>query len=530
MAITGLPNPKTERPRSRALIRRPWLVGSVCILLVAAMAGIFFVGENWPYRHRKILPLLEDVFGSQVAIAQYHRTYLPHPGFVATGLTLRRKSAPHQPPIGTVQTLFVQGSWFDLLCLRRRVQLVDMTGVHLVLPAPGSRAAKEDFPQGSTADFAGPDTAVSRLVLHSSVIDVLRTGGGRFSFPIAELRLDDVQKGHAMSWAVEMDNAVPSGHIRASGRFGPLVEHAVGETLVTGQFTFDRVNLHDVGNIHGTLSSSGRFLGKLGALEAESSGETPNFSVDDGKATPVAGSIRCTVDALNGDTVFHSVDLRVGRTIVNAVGETAGTPQKSTNLDITVKSGRAEDVLRPFVRREVPVIGPVSLRAHAYLAPSSVGGFFHRLKVDGVFDVPAERATNPETEKSLTAFSHRAQAKNRPSQNHLSSGPDGDALSSIAGPASIRDEIVTTSGLQFKVPGAEADLKGTFAIHSLAVHLAGDLTMETDVSHAATGFKSLLLKPLAPFFKKKNAGAVIPIVVTGTPGKYRVEQDLGHKN
>jgi hypothetical protein len=41
--------------------------------------------------------------------------------------------------------------------------------------------------------------------------------------------------------------------------------------------------------------------------------------------------------------------------------------------------------------------------------------------------------------------------------------------------------------------------------------------MDTDISHAATGFKSFLLKPLAPFFKKKNAGAVISIAVTGMP-------------
>jgi len=53
--------------------------------------------------------------------------------------------------------------------------------------------------------------------------------------------------------------------------------------------------------------------------------------------------------------------------------------------------------------------------------------------------------------------------------------------------------------------------------------------MNTDVSHTATGFKAFLLKPVAPFFKKKNAGAVVPIAVTGTPGKYNVEANLNHK-
>ncbi len=52
--------------------------------------------------------------------------------------------------------------------------------------------------------------------------------------------------------------------------------------------------------------------------------------------------------------------------------------------------------------------------------------------------------------------------------------------------------------------------------------------MDTDISHATTGFKSFLLKPLAPFFKKRNAGAVVPIAITGTPGHYQVTQDITH--
>jgi hypothetical protein len=58
--------------------------------------------------------------------------------------------------------------------------------------------------------------------------------------------------------------------------------------------------------------------------------------------------------------------------------------------------------------------------------------------------------------------------------------------------------------------------------------MLGDVKMESDISHATTGFKSLLLKPLAPFFKKKNAGAVVPIAVTGKPGDYKVSQNLLH--
>jgi len=43
-----------------------------------------------------------------------------------------------------------------------------------------------------------------------------------------------------------------------------------------------------------------------------------------------------------------------------------------------------------------------------------------------------------------------------------------------------------------------------------------------------TGWKSMMLKPLAPFFKKKPAGAVFPIAVTGGPGNYKIGQDFLH--
>jgi hypothetical protein len=52
--------------------------------------------------------------------------------------------------------------------------------------------------------------------------------------------------------------------------------------------------------------------------------------------------------------------------------------------------------------------------------------------------------------------------------------------------------------------------------------------MDSDISHVTTGLKSLLLKPLIPFFRKDNAGAVIPIAVTGGPNDYKVSQNLLH--
>src|SRR6478752_8502927 len=108
-----------------------WMHIVVVATALVLAAGFVFVSTNWPYRYRKIKPMLEDVLASQVKISRYHRTYFPHPGFMATGITMRRKSAPDLPPLGSVESMWVPGSWLDLVLLRDRVQLVDITGLHI---------------------------------------------------------------------------------------------------------------------------------------------------------------------------------------------------------------------------------------------------------------------------------------------------------------------------------------------------------------------------------------------------------------
>jgi hypothetical protein len=522
-------------PRHR---RRFWFIAFTIGFLIGAAIGFYFISSNWPYRYRKIRPLLEDDLASQVEMSSYHRTYFPHPGFAATGLTLRRKTALDLPPFGHAEKLIVQGRWRDLLLLHQRVMTVEVTGLHIVIPPIGSRANKENFPPGSSSDFTGPDTAIEMFQFHNTVFEIMKNDGSRLIFPIRELDLAHFEKNQAVNYTVDMQNAIPSGRIQAHGTFGPLNAKQIGVTPVSGNFTFAAVNLHDVGNIAGTLASKGQFRGPLGAIEAQADSLTPNFSVGDGKPTPIAASIQCTVNGISGDVAIHDIEAHTGKTTVHATGTVQGSPDqdssgKAANFDIDVQAGRAEDVLRLFMHDDVPITGSVWLRSHAYLAPSGEGGgFLHRLHVDGTFDVPAERMSDRDTEKNLSAFSQRALGKKAPDSGGNAgegSSPPGDVLSAVKGPVQIRNGIASSRHLTFKIPGAQADLSGTFNFRNKVVHLVGNLRMDTDISHTATGFKSFLLKPLGPFFEKKKAGALVPIAVTGSPGHYQVSQDILHK-
>jgi len=504
----------------RKKLRYGFATLAVTGLALCSVFGVRFANDHWPYRYRIVKPLLEEVLGSQIIITHYHRTYFPHPGFVAEGITLRRKSAPDLPPLGSVEQLVVQGTWADLFLLRERVKLVDIQRLHIVVPVPGSRANIEDFPRGSASDFAGPATLIEQLKIHDGLLDIMRTNGTRFSFPIKELDLRGFRKGIATDFTVMMDNALPWGRILSTGTFGPLNGADLGSTPASGGFAFSGVRLSDLGGLHGTLDSSGSFRGRLGALEATGFAETRDFAVSKGEPTGLSGSIRSTVNGLTGEVVLHDVEVRSGTTVAKASGGILGTP-KITNLDFMAR-GRAQDLLRPFVHSEVPIAGPVSLHGHAWVGPSQEGvGFLQRLRVKGTFDVPEEIATDRATEKRVSEMSQRALSHD--------DNANADALLSLQGPAQIRDGVASSQHLMFRIAGAQATLQGTFNFHNEVVDLTGDLSTQSGLSHQVTGFKSVLLKPFDPFFRKGDSGAVIPIRVTGGPGQYRVKQNLLHK-
>jgi hypothetical protein len=522
------------RGRIQRKVRSIWhqapLWAHITVVAVAALlaTAAVLISANWPYRHRKIAPMLEDVLASQVTFTGYHRIYFPNPGFVATGITMRRRSAPGLPPLGHVDTMVVEGRWSDLLLLRRRVQLVDVTGLHIIVPALGSKQNREDFPPGSGRDFDGPDTMIERLMIHSSRVDIMRLNGKPLIFPIKLIEMLNLHKGEAMTYAIDMQNAFPTGHILARGNMGPIHGRTFSATPLSGDFAIAQMNLHDTGEISGKLDVRGRFKGTLQAMEAEANGETKDFAVTDGKRTPVSGRMSCTLYAENADLTIHSIVLKVGASTIQAQGTIKGSP-KATNLDITVNRGRVEDVMRPFIHREVPITGPVWLKSHAYLGPPGVG-FVARLRMNGSFFVPAEKVTDQKVERNLSDFSRRAQGKQKSKDGVETRDGSGsrDVISSLAGPAKIENGVVSTPRLTFRIPGAVAKVHGIYRLHNDEAHLTGDLKMDTDISHTATGFKSFLLKPLAPFFRKKNAGADVPIAVTGTPGHYHVTQNIAH--
>ena len=62
------------------------------------------------------------------------------------------------------------------------------------------------------------------------------------------------------------------------------------------------------------------------------------------------------------------------------------------------------------------------------------------------------------------------------------------------------------------------DLDGRYTLRNQGLDFAGALRLDAPVSRTVTGFKSILLKPIDPLFRRNGAGTLLPIRISGTVG------------
>ncbi len=89
---------------------------------------------------------------------------------------------------------------------------------------------------------------------------------------------------------------------------------------------------------------------------------------------------------------------------------------------------------------------------------------------------------------------------------------------------------ITLPNLDYTVPGAEIQLKGTYGLANGALDFIGTARMRASVSKIVGGWKGFLLTPADRFFKKDGAGTEVPVHVSGTRQKPDFGIDLKRMN
>lgn len=483
-------------PRGKAILII-LVVAAVCIAAGLALSW----SRIWPFTETAVVQDLSEASNSTVTIRSSHRTYFPSPGCILEGVEFHH--GPDKWTLITIDKLTIEGSYSGIIT--KHVPRIRAEGGHVFVPPLGSHV---------TFETQHSKLVVDELVADGTVVEFASQEPNKkpLRFEVHQGLLRNVQWIHPIDYDLKVHNPEPPGEIATRGKFGVWVKGRPGETPISGDYTFDRADLGVYRGIAGTLFSKGKYDGILKHIDVTGATEIPDFEVETGRhKVRLVTQFGAFVDATHGDTFLKHVDARFGRTTLAVEGSVAGTKGrkgKSALLDLTSRQGRIEDILGLFVSQpRSPMSGAISLKAKVEIPPGKER-FLEKVKLRGGFGIDDGSFSKPKTQQGV---------------NELSAGARGErmedaetVLSDLKGQVVLERGIAKFSDLSFGIPGATANMYGTYNLLNHKIDLHGRMQVDTKISKTTTGMKSLLLKAIDPFFKKKKKGEIVPIHITGT--------------
>lgn len=511
---------KTTAARAPAQKFR-WVLLAVSICAVVFLA---LMAAKWPFTRQAITKRLERASSAQVEMRGFHSTYFPFPGCVAEDVVFRQKasSTGEKPtePIITIHKLTIESTFAGLLSKPGRIRRIIADGLRIYVPQGGASLHEQT---GQSSD----QTIIEELHADNAVLELAtgQSGEKKLVFQIHRALFHDIGDHKATPFQVSLHLPTPPGEVESSGSIGPWKDGkgTVRSTAISGKYVLTRADLGVFKAVGGVVSSHGEFSGNLDRLNLSGVTDAPNFEVKESRHQfHLSTQFRGILDMKNGDLVLPLVEARLGNTNLIAHGSVSGKP-KTVTLDVTHGQGEIQDLILLFSDAKAsPVLGPVVFQTQIVLPPEH-RPFKERVHLTGNFSINRARFTSTNTQKDVDQLSERAEGKKDKEKDH-----DGDddkegferVMTGLKGEVVLKDGIATFSPVSFTVPGADADMKGTYSLLTKRVDLRGKMRMLATVSQATTGAKSIFLKVLDPFYKKKKkgAGAEVPIKMTGTYG------------
>ena len=499
-----------------------WAIWFAAALAVVASVFVIVVAIQSPFTRDRVAQSLEENVRAKVTFGKFRMVYFPHPGCVAEDVTfVRSGSAVNTPPLVTVRRVEVEAHYLDIIARPGYVARVTLDGLHVQVPPRGAGGARS--PSGETSPVR-----VGEIVADGAVLEVARSDGkAPLKFEMHALTVRSFAHDSEWSYRVAMKNAEPPGEITSEGKFGPLNLDDLVATPLSGTYKFQQADLGVFNGIAGTLSSTGDFAGKLGEIGVLGAIDIPDFQVLRSKhKVHVTSHFSATVNAKNGDVLLKQVESSFLRTSVAASGSVAGKAGqkgKTTSVDVEVNNGRIQDLLLLLAStKHASMNGATSFKAHVTILPLG-RAFLKELVMTGDFGVEDAAFRKPSRQAQVQQLSERARGeKTDQDTNQGKTKPEADmedpnnVVIDLQGHLELREGIAKFTDLSFNVPGASARMDGTYNLWNERIDFHGTLKTQAELSQDTTGIKSALLRPLNPLFKRKKAGAVIPVKMTGT--------------
>jgi hypothetical protein len=484
----------------------------LALAVCALVSSIVFMARHWPYSRETLLPVFQDVFKTKVTTQGFRRLYFPRPGCEFDVLTVGDVHGGTGRPLAVVQRLRLLGSYSDMIYRPHHLADIELQGLTVTVPAPGER--KKLFGQkGGNSEFR--KVTIGSIVANDSVLMIEKDGSeAPLEFKIHKLRVGSIAAGKPMTYQVRMSIPEPPGELDARGDFGPLQVHDLGNTALHGSATLHQAKLDKYPAIAGTLDSHEEFGGTLQEVNVTGNAVVGDFMLKSAKHTiAIRSQFSALVDATEGEVRLEQASGVVGKSGAQAKGnvaKNAKTGLRETSLDFAIERGRVEDFLWLFnTAAKPPMNGQASAAGHIRVTKFG-SAFLKSIELNGRFEIH-DGHFQKATQAKVNELSARAQGVKLQNAADAPDAPVGN----LASDARIEKGIAQFSQLFFEVPGARARVQGNYNLASHAVDLNGNLWTDETVSRDTTGIKAILLKPVDPLFKRKHAGAMVGVTMTG---------------
>jgi hypothetical protein len=506
------------------------------VFLILGVAGFIAVEvalhRAEPILRARVIETLSSRFDSHVELNHFHVYLLNGFQVSGSGLQIFPNQLQMDKPLFAVDEFSFRTTWHDLLHDPMFVNKINLKSLQINMPPKDER---QNMPKLHGENGSGKIQIVVGEILvenASLVLETNKPGKVPLDFEISHLTLQSVGGGQPMKFHANLVNPKPIGDIDSSGYFGPFNEHSPGDSPVRGEYSFSHADLNTIKGIGGILSSTGRYEGALNHIVVDGETDTPNFSVDSGNhPMPLHTKFHAIVDGTNGDTYLQPVDAQLLHSHILAVGDVVRAPQGGHNitLNVTVGPAHIEDMLTLAVKTMPPVMnGDLRLKTKFFLPPGN-DSVSQKLRLKGTFQVTNATFSNDKIQAKVDELSLRSQNRAKEAKNIDKQNPEA-IQSQMKGQFELNNSKMTFSNLQYNVPGADIALNGVYSLDGNQFDFSGTARLKAKVSQLTTGFKSLLLKPVDPFFSKNGAGTEVPIKITGTRSEPKFGLDFGHKD
>lgn len=528
------PSLVSSRPPHRTGFRRrwPWIASIVVVLLVALLLEArHMLTQAAPILRSRVIQTLSARFKTKVELAAldvsiFNGLNVSGKGLKIFGPTDPNPTEPGVQPLIAVQQFEFRTGLLDLFRPTIHVDTVWVEGLVLNIPPKEDRPQLNKMGNGrkqkiriSVDKFDCEDTQL--------IINTHKPGKEPLIFSVSNLLMKKIGPGQALNFEATLINPKPVGNIRSQGKFGPFREDVPAETPVEGEYSFSQADLGTLKGISGILSSTGKYGGKLGRIEVKGVTDTPDFRVaTGGHAVSLHTDFDAIVDGTDGDTYLEPVKARFLQSSFTASGKVIRVQNPhghDIELSVVMDHARIEDLLQLGVKTDPPVMhGEVAMKARMSLAPGP-DAMTDRLRLDGTFHIPAGLFSSEKIQDRIDSLSLRSQGKPKLAEEHIEPAVPSD----LSGSFHLDRGVFTFSALHFDVPGTQAEVAGEYSLDGNTFNFRGTLRMNAKLSHMTTGWKSILLKPVDPFFSKRGAGTEIPFRVTGTRSAPHFGLDFG---